>query len=338
MSELARLVDVFASGQHTIYDRICERLTPVSLIRMRRVSRTTYQAVQDFSYRAFDVNRRLSRFFSDPFAFRSLQARTATLISGSFALQFFDRTFYPEADLDLVAAVYTFVRPSDDNESQKVKLQVIVPTVSPFECVITFHSTCVMNAISYNAAYSLYPYATFEQRQSLATNPKDRKRAAFRKYAARGWKILSSLSPLLVPSALSDRFFVDQSRGVVDKHSWVMPLNTDGVTGPEPLSPSSTPLTWDPVAECSWVLRSIRGEILEAHMTYFITSSRILKYRYTAADEDCDIYDGYRGMLIRFLTSQERLETRKLHSTGEQPGGEIWTWYVPISRHLRMTH
>jgi hypothetical protein len=41
------------------------------------------------------------RFFCNPIDFRSLQARTGTLISGSNALQFLDRTFYAESDLDL---------------------------------------------------------------------------------------------------------------------------------------------------------------------------------------------------------------------------------------------
>lgn len=34
-------------------------------------------------------------------AFRYLQACTGTVISGSTALQFFDRSFYPESDLDI---------------------------------------------------------------------------------------------------------------------------------------------------------------------------------------------------------------------------------------------
>ncbi|RPD63614.1 hypothetical protein L227DRAFT_496572 [Lentinus tigrinus ALCF2SS1-6] len=50
---------------------------------------------------AFNINCRLSRFFDDPLAFRSLQARTSTLISGSTALQFFDRTLYANSGLDL---------------------------------------------------------------------------------------------------------------------------------------------------------------------------------------------------------------------------------------------
>ncbi|KDQ51108.1 hypothetical protein JAAARDRAFT_211257 [Jaapia argillacea MUCL 33604] len=87
-----------------IFDNILSQLSPAGLIRLGRCSRTTLGAVANFANRAFNINKHLSRFFPDPVAFRSLQARTATLISGSSALQFFDRTFYPESDLDL----YTF--------------------------------------------------------------------------------------------------------------------------------------------------------------------------------------------------------------------------------------
>ncbi|KAG2078133.1 hypothetical protein BDR04DRAFT_935918, partial [Suillus decipiens] len=45
----------------------------------------------------------LSRYFPDPLAFRFLQARTGLVISSSNALQFLDRRFYPESDLDLYA-------------------------------------------------------------------------------------------------------------------------------------------------------------------------------------------------------------------------------------------
>lgn len=53
--------------------------------------------------RAFSVDKLLSRYFTPPEInrFRELQCQTGTLISGSTALQFFDRAIYPESDLDL---------------------------------------------------------------------------------------------------------------------------------------------------------------------------------------------------------------------------------------------
>lgn len=84
-----------------IFDGIFSRISPATFIRFGRTCRVARDAVHNFCSRAFSINRHLLRFFSDPIGFRSLQARTGTLISGSNALQFFDRSFYPESDLDL---------------------------------------------------------------------------------------------------------------------------------------------------------------------------------------------------------------------------------------------
>ena len=85
----------------TIYDRILSCLPPISLTRMSSVNRAVRLATQDFASRAYNINRRLERFVKDPMSFRSLMARMGLVISGSFALQFFDRTYYPKSDLDL---------------------------------------------------------------------------------------------------------------------------------------------------------------------------------------------------------------------------------------------
>ena len=84
-----------------VYDILFACLSPRSLVQLALTCRAAYLAVAEFKARAFNVNRHFSRYFTDPIAFRSLQARTNTLVSGSNALQFLDRTFYPEADLDL---------------------------------------------------------------------------------------------------------------------------------------------------------------------------------------------------------------------------------------------
>ncbi|KAG1756597.1 uncharacterized protein EDB91DRAFT_1332401 [Suillus paluster] len=61
------------------------------------------EAVTRFYRPAYNINRHLSRYFPDPLEFCSLQARTGLDISGSNALQFLDRSFYPKSDLDLYA-------------------------------------------------------------------------------------------------------------------------------------------------------------------------------------------------------------------------------------------
>ncbi|EMD31997.1 hypothetical protein CERSUDRAFT_99970 [Gelatoporia subvermispora B] len=104
----AHILNIFI--RHPIYDILFACLSPASLARLNRVNRLTRDAVQDFSSRAFNINKCLSRFFSNPVAFRSVQARTACVISGSLALQFLDRSFYPKSDLDLYVEHATSVR------------------------------------------------------------------------------------------------------------------------------------------------------------------------------------------------------------------------------------
>jgi len=48
------------------------------------------------------INAKLSLFLEDPQDFRSQLGRCKALISGSFALQFFERILWPEADLEIM--------------------------------------------------------------------------------------------------------------------------------------------------------------------------------------------------------------------------------------------
>jgi len=84
-----------------LYDGIISCLSPVTRLALARTCTSSYTAVEEFNKRAFDINRHLGQYFNKPTVFRTLQARTGTLISGSSALQFLDRTHYPDSDLDL---------------------------------------------------------------------------------------------------------------------------------------------------------------------------------------------------------------------------------------------
>jgi hypothetical protein len=95
------LQEVFSTAP--IYDLIFCDLSPRTLVWLSRTCRRAHEAVTRFIHRAYNINQHLSRYFPDPLAFRSLQARTGLVISGSNALQFLDRSFYPESDLDLYA-------------------------------------------------------------------------------------------------------------------------------------------------------------------------------------------------------------------------------------------
>lgn len=67
---------------------------------MSWVNRHLYWAVSAYIKDAFAIEPHLAVFFPDPMAFRNLQARTGTLVSGEFALRYFDRKPIPRR-LDL---------------------------------------------------------------------------------------------------------------------------------------------------------------------------------------------------------------------------------------------
>src|ERR1700722_19018160 len=80
---------------------ILDNVSPRDLIRFSQTCLGARNAVQKYMRQAFNIHSHLFRFFKAPQEFRALQARTGTLISGSSALQFMDRSFYKESDLDL---------------------------------------------------------------------------------------------------------------------------------------------------------------------------------------------------------------------------------------------
>ncbi|RPD65283.1 hypothetical protein L226DRAFT_456156 [Lentinus tigrinus ALCF2SS1-7] len=275
-------------ARHPVYDTIFSCLTPASFARISRVCRDIREGAVDFATRAYNINRRLGYYFSDPLAFRALMARTRFFISGSFALQFFDRTFYPGSDLDLyvqkaldvleigrwlekegytykptvaqratvdaqikirqawgetevyngglvVGDVLSFEKQVQDvSGTETRKVQLVVPSPrhrSPLETILNFHSTCVMNVITHDAAYSLYPYATFELNSSavLTKDTSPRTTNALEKYVGRGFRMLDAKILSTNPKGDQTTFVVDLQRQVADEHSWIIPLSTNGL-------------------------------------------------------------------------------------------------------------
>jgi hypothetical protein len=235
--------------------------SPATFLCFGKTCKTARALVHDWTMRTFDINRHLSRFFADPRAFRALQARTGTLISGSNALQFLDRIVYEDADLDLYLSrgfeldvgrhleregyvftssktldesfadavdasidedyeeeywtgedapahrVYTFLCPTTMSRPSR-KIQLIVSEGTPIGSILGFHSSeciqndegtssnvslaCVLNFISHENAYSLFPRITFENCVSLALPNGTDQSVPVDKYAQRGWKIIGA--------------------------------------------------------------------------------------------------------------------------------------------------
>ena len=87
-----------------LYDIILRSSTPPSLYRIARTCRTAHAAVHSHIGRSFNINKHFAEYFTRPLAFRAMQARTGTLVSGSNALQYLLRETYDDSDLDMYCA------------------------------------------------------------------------------------------------------------------------------------------------------------------------------------------------------------------------------------------
>ena len=88
-------------NNHLVYDSVLCECNGRDLLRLMRTCKAFERMVRDFMRRAYDLNKHLLSFFMDPLSFRCMQWSTGAIISGSFALQFFTRSYYPAADLDI---------------------------------------------------------------------------------------------------------------------------------------------------------------------------------------------------------------------------------------------
>ncbi|KAG1748497.1 uncharacterized protein EDB91DRAFT_1334677 [Suillus paluster] len=367
-----------------IYDLIFCDLSPRTLVWLSHACRYTHAAVACFYRRAYNINQHLSRFFSDPLSFRSLQARTGLVISGSNALQFFDRTFYPGSDLDLyahpghvyellewlesvdyqfepsghqeedwhnhvsadwdgtvkrtqqeqaaggtanaldlswypdIAGVYTFKRFAVvDGEFVELKVQVMETTCNPISTIMKFHSTCVMNIITFNAAYSFYPVATFEERAALNIPASKHNPDVIAKYVKRGWRVFGAFRPRDIMRPRASPFFANETRWVGDHRCWSIPLDTSGVKPRPVMSPSSEQFSWDPAIHNGWIMSysdsSDTGQKVPFMNAHLIMTT-IFRYNYIFPDEKL-------ALIIRgWSRSQGNLNHRSLTKPD-------WTWF-----------
>ncbi|KAF9244263.1 hypothetical protein BU15DRAFT_86164 [Melanogaster broomeanus] len=203
----------------------------------------------------------------------ALTFKTSTLISGSNALQFLDRTFYPESDLDIYthpghafevanflveSEGYHFVPRDDQDQDWKEEIKDNWDgTLKP---------------------YSLYPLATFEDRKSLGMpNSRSFLENAMQKYVRRGWRIYFMPTPHDLANPTKPPFMLDETR-------WT------GVKERPSLSPASAPLPWDPAVYNGWRLKPPDGPPVQRQKGYECSYSplqaTIFRYNYMIPDEE----------------------------------------------------
>lgn len=105
MSQLPRadaprtLVSLFDTALYPIRQGIMSHLDTKDILNLLK---TCWTMRHNIKANEWDINDRLSRFLDSPTAFRSQLGRSNALISGSFALQFFERVVWPDSDLDIM--------------------------------------------------------------------------------------------------------------------------------------------------------------------------------------------------------------------------------------------
>ena len=123
----------------------------------------------------------------------------------------------------------------------------------------------VMNLITHNKAYSLYPRPTFEERRSLVhhANTVERERA-LKKYEDRGWAIIKKITQEESKDRTSA--FYSGLRSVGDKKCWTLLLSP------------KLDLPTGHMETNTWALSYSRG--LDVSMTYRILCSENLRFSY----------------------------------------------------------
>ncbi|KAI4248161.1 MAG: hypothetical protein LQ352_006006 [Teloschistes flavicans] len=236
------------------------------------------------------------------------------LISGSFAIQFFERVTWKESDLDLYAEAgssaealekhlrekegYCVIRdtgganywPIEDwletrtftkkrADSTESQIQIVITAHMPIYAILNgFYSTLVVNVISWNKAYAIYPQPSFLRHKTyLLRKMDDYNGQSLVKYDARGWRS----QDVLWPEEEASHGCMLKLRRLDDQFTWKIPLDITDVV------PAKTP---DFVLEfTSWKLSKYtpgeRSNELPFYRTYNDKFSALtLKYRYIFRD------------------------------------------------------
>ncbi|RYP78129.1 hypothetical protein DL770_006919 [Monosporascus sp. CRB-9-2] len=308
---------------------------------------TSWLIRQNFRTNEWNINAKLTRFFSNPTAFRSMLGRSNALISGSFALQFFERVVWPESNLDImiqegagleemkgflidkeryrldsetewlnhggddypllsVTKCQTYLAEptgAGSNRASERKVQLLIMSGPPVQAILVCcYTTALINFISWNKAYSIFPRATFLLHETVPLAPVYEVVGSHHaKWSKRGWRlrtkaVYTSGADIEQPLGYLGR---NGDRRIGDSDTWVIRL--DGAT----LVDKSASFAPDSVLEYSgfhvgdldlqardlynmedWV--SVRSS-LAVSITAELQHSHSLRYQYTSGNGQDEI-------------------------------------------------
>ncbi|KAI0841850.1 hypothetical protein F5Y06DRAFT_292673 [Hypoxylon sp. FL0890] len=258
---------------HPIRQRIMRHLNTQDVLNLgRTASAMRYNIINN----DWDINRKLARFIKDPTRFRSQLGRSDALISGSFVLQFFERTIWPDSDLDIVVQdgvnleglskflttvegykmieeephkykqstyikkvqTYKYINTGDadvdGNKGVRRKIQLTVTHCIPLLAILrTYYTTALINFISWNKAYSIFPRATFLYHETMPLKPVNEHYGRLHsKYGKRGWRMRTQPITYDVFATRQSPFGRKANRRIGDKDTRKIRLDTTFVEKP----------------------------------------------------------------------------------------------------------
>ena len=287
---------------YPIFDNICAHLDPNDILFFRLTTKQLSSSFNSLFKTQWNINRQLTRFVKDPVGFRSKLAKHDALISGSFALQFFERRFWLDSGLDIYVQdandfrnpeqigtylvkhesyelqgskteangglinhvgelkymskvfhipnhssyiltwiqVESYLRTSSTKE-KPIQIRIIYTTGIPFQAILQgSHTSLVMNVISWDFAYSLFPDMNFIKRIAYETNGDSNSylqantdhEVPEAKYRRRGWEWERAAA--IGDSKNLHSLNLAGRRKIDDSYTWTIKLDTNDVNGGQP--------------------------------------------------------------------------------------------------------
>ncbi|KAL9605024.1 MAG: hypothetical protein Q9179_001655 [Wetmoreana sp. 5 TL-2023] len=226
--------------QYPIFESICSLLPIGDLISLTRTCKRLSSLYQTLLPTQWNIDRRLHRFVKDPKGLRSQIGAHDALISGSFVIQFFERVTWKESDLDIFIEQgpgalalekyfceqegYGFSYESPREEYDGAIIHIAKAILSGF------YTTLVVNVVTWNTAYALYPQPSFLYHKTYLLRPlTDYLGETLAKYDTRGWKS----QDVLWPEDEASHGSMLNRRRLGDRLTWKIPLDVRGVDRPD---------------------------------------------------------------------------------------------------------
>ncbi|KAL8893571.1 MAG: hypothetical protein Q9192_005134 [Flavoplaca navasiana] len=207
-------VNTFSRDAHyPIFSCLCDHLSIGGILALSKTCKD-FSDIYDFLLPIqWNVDKRLQRFVNDPVGLRSKMGELDALVSGSFAIQFFERVTWLSSDLDMyvkagarayalrtylansegytlqttkgtgdlpyamrqLTRIWKYTRPIPGSEPEQVtEVHVIATSNNPINAILEgFYSTIVLNFITWNKAYTLCPLTTFIQKRGYLLHESD---------------------------------------------------------------------------------------------------------------------------------------------------------------------